>query len=264
MKRISWEEKVEATLVAPIGSHIVAADTKIVQGDGWYQLITPSAKTTALNEIIFSKIQEQDVPRVIESAMAEYISHGLPFKWCVGPWTKPDNFGSQLTGRGFSDRDAVGMVCEIDKIDIKNSSEVLTEALSERNVDDYVDTFASGWGAEFPQDRKPALRNALLGEIKAGKREFFLAKIGGIPCGTASFYRSSGTAAYLTGGNVLPKYRNRGVYLGLINARFQRLRELSVPLATTHARATTSAPILSRIGFETAFEYKIYEFNPAV
>jgi hypothetical protein len=61
MENLSWAEKVEATRLSPIGSYMLTNDTKIIQRHGWYQLITPWAKTSSLNEVIFTEIPHADV-----------------------------------------------------------------------------------------------------------------------------------------------------------------------------------------------------------
>jgi GNAT superfamily N-acetyltransferase len=63
-------------------------------------------------------------------------------------------------------------------------------------------------------------------------------------------------AAYLIGGVVLPELRGRGVYRALVRARLEAVRG-RLSLATTHAREATSAPILERLGFRTAFRYSV-------
>jgi GNAT superfamily N-acetyltransferase len=83
----------------------------------------------------------------------------------------------------------------------------------------------------------------------------------GRAAGTASFFLGD-DSAYLTGGNVLTEFRGKGIYRALIRARLDALQALSIPLATTHAREKTSAPILEKLGFETVFRYSIYELKP--
>lgn len=258
---ISLELKEREVRNAAIGSHIGAADTQIIDRPGWYQLITPSCKSSALNEVIFSEIPEGDVDRTIDRVIDEYQSHSVPFKWCVGPWTKPSDLGHRLERLGFDTWNVRGMACEVEGLQIDVPSDVQVEVLSASNIGDYAETFAFGWGQEFPSDRKELLKTGLSRELYPGtKREFFLARIEGRPVGTASFFRHS-NSAYLTGGNVLADFRGKGVYRALIQARLNRLKQLSIALTTTHAREKTSAPILEKLGFETVFRYAIYELK---
>lgn len=258
---ISQELKTKEVLNAAIGSHIGAADTRVIARPDWYQLITPSCKSSSLNEIIFSEILDGDVSSTIQRVIDEYQVHGVPFKWCVGSWTQPADLGSRLECLGFDHWSVRGMACEVDGLHIDAPSDVEVEALSTANLDDYAETFASGWGQEFPSDRMELLKAGLRRELYPGtRREFFLAKIEGSPVGTASFFLHP-NSAYLTGGNVLAGFRGKGVYRALIRARLNRLKELSIPLATTHAREKTSAPILEKLGFETVFRYSIYELK---
>lgn len=61
---------------------------------------------------------------------------------------------------------------------------------------------------------------------------------------------------YLVGGLVAPEVRGRGIYRALVAARLAFLRERGMPLAITHARDATSAPMLEHLGFGTVYRYQ--------
>src|SRR5262245_33314002 len=107
----SWSEerKLEATIRAPLGRVLLRPDTRVVEHDGWYQLVTPSAPGTLLNEVAFSAVEDADAERLIDEVVATYAADGHPTKWCVGPWTKPADFGDRLARRGFTSWDVRGM-----------------------------------------------------------------------------------------------------------------------------------------------------------
>jgi hypothetical protein len=44
--------------------------------------------------------------------------------------------------------------------------------------------------------------------------------------------------------------------------RLAYLASRGIAIATTHAREATSAPILERLGFRTAFRYTVHRFDP--
>jgi GNAT superfamily N-acetyltransferase len=78
----------------------------------------------------------------------------------------------------------------------------------------------------------------------------FLARWDGEPAAIAS-YVTFPRSAYLLGGFVLPRFRGRGLYRALIQARLADACARGIALATSHAREATSAPILERLGFAT-------------
>ena len=62
---------------------------------------------------------------------------------------------------------------------------------------------------------------------------------------------------------LLPAYRGRGLYRALVAARLQHARTAGRTLATSHARESTSAPILERLGFATVCRFAMY-YSPTV
>ena len=84
-----------------------------------------------------------------------------------------------------------------------------------------------------------------------------MARVDGAIVGTAGFVVKP-QSAYLVGGNVLPRYRGRGLYRALVDHRIERIRAMGIRLATTQARESTSAPILEALGFETVYRSRMY------
>ena len=66
---------------------------------------------------------------------------------------------------------------------------------------------------------------------------------------------------YLLGAQVLARARGRGGYRAMVAARLAWLAERGVGYAVTQARASTSAPILERLGFESLFESRCYRLD---
>jgi predicted acetyltransferase len=57
---------------------------------------------------------------------------------------------------------------------------------------------------------------------------------------------------------VLPAFRRRGLYRALVASRLGYAAERGIPFVTSHARASTSAPLLERLGFETVCEFQLF------
>ncbi|RPA19914.1 GNAT family N-acetyltransferase [Gordonia sp. OPL2] len=75
----------------------------------------------------------------------------------------------------------------------------------------------------------------------------FVATSSGAPAG-AGGYSLVGEVARMWGAAVLPEFRGRGVYRGLITARLRDAAERGATLALVHAEQTSS-PILQDLGF---------------
>jgi len=68
--------------------------------------------------------------------------------------------------------------------------------------------------------------------------------------------------ALMTGASTHPDYRNKGIYSFVIIKRLHLMKEQGVEYAYVDADVTTSAHILKRIGFEKAYKYDIFVYNP--
>ncbi len=125
-------------------------------------------------------------------------------------------------------------------------------AVDHTTVDDYTHVMAVGWGAEVAPLR--ALHRHVLAEAK---QRLFVAYCAGVPVGAAS-YVAFPRSAFLTGGVVLEAFRGRGLYRALVHTRLTHARASGIGLATTHARESTSAPILEMLGFATVCTIPMY------
>jgi ribosomal protein S18 acetylase RimI-like enzyme len=218
----------------------------VLARDDWYQLITPSAPGTRLNEIVYSKVAPDDADAEIDAAVATYHALGKRVKWCVGPWTEPIDFAGRLARRGFTSWDVAGMGIATDARLGGGRDVTVTEVYGDL-LADYVAVSARGWGR--PHSQFEAELNAHADAIAATPRvgHFFVATVDGLVVGTAELVVRHGYG-YLTGGQVLEAVRGRGIYLALLAERLEFLRRRGVDYAVTHARAATSAPILRRTG----------------
>jgi GNAT superfamily N-acetyltransferase len=85
----------------------------------------------------------------------------------------------------------------------------------------------------------------------------FVARHGGEPAAVASTLYLA-RSAYLMGAVVLPGFRGRGLYRALVAARLAEAAKRGLAIATTQARAETSAPLLERFGFATICSYPVF------
>jgi len=246
-------DKVRETLLATVGSALEWPDMRIIERDGWYQLITPSTRSAIANEVAVSQIPDDDADAVIDRTCAEYAAAGVAFKWFVGPETRPRDLGRRLEARGFRGVPVRGMAIEPAAWTATAPADVSVELVTLASLEEYNECFATGWGERLPDEQRSTIAQA----IASTRFDTFLARIDGVPVGTCgSVYKER--CVYLIGGNVLAAYRHRGVYRAMLATRLARAMAAGRALAVTHAREESSAPILERLGFESMFSATVY------
>lgn len=98
-------------------------------------------------------------------------------------------------------------------------------------------------------------------EVEAGGGRY-IAYVEGQPAGCAGF-ELAGEVIRLWGGGVLPEFRGKGAYRGLVAARLADAAKQGGSLAIVHARSGTSAPILRRMGFAVHGQSMVYRLPTA-
>jgi GNAT superfamily N-acetyltransferase len=255
------EAKLRAAIEAPTEGMLLRPDTRVIRRPGWYQVVTPSAPGSMLNEILLSDIAPEETERAIEDAIAAYAAIGRPVKWCVGPWTRPADFGERLLRRGFRSWDVRGMGCHT-ALEMVSAGAAVVREVGEADLDRYVALSLRGWS--LPTDQADVDRRTCLAALRASPpaAAFFAASVGDVWVGTAALAVPDGYG-YLLGTQVLEEARGQGVYRALVAARLAWLRERGIGYAVTHAREATSAPMLAHMGYETLFRSKCYVLDVA-
>jgi ribosomal protein S18 acetylase RimI-like enzyme len=131
---------------------------------------------------------------------------------------------------------------------------VRVEEVGAGQIDTFTRVMAEGWSVDPGPLR--AAHDVLLA-MPDRRQRLYLASCDGVPAGVAS-YVAFPRSAYLLGAVVLPPFRGRGLYRALALARLADARARGIQLATCHARESSSAPILERLGFATICRFAIY------
>ena len=253
---LSREELLHEALVRSRESFVPFAGLRVVRRPGWAQLVTPLFRQGGFNEVALARLEPAEADAVIAATIAEYDALGIRFRWAVGPDSAPPDLGARLAAHGLVGERTVVMAAAIDEVlaALAVDPAIRVEAVHAGNLEAFVAVSAAGWGCD-PEPLR-VYQRVLLND--AGGRTYnCVAYIDDEPVGVgnlALFERS----AYLIGGVVLPAHRGRGVYRALTAARLRHAADRGLRLATTQARAASSAPILARLGFVALTEIEVY------
>lgn len=220
-------------------------DTRVIERAGWMQLVTPSLPQGGLNEVSLAVLAPHELDAVVDETIAEYRTLGIRFRWTIGPDSAPAELAARVEARGLEPSIGWAVACPIEDVDPAVPPAVTVEPVDETNVEAFTTVMARGW----EMDAAPLL--AFHRRVLATARERLpmqLARIDGEPAAAAATALQPRTA-YLMGAVVVPEHRGRGLYRALVASRLQHAARQGCTLATSHARAETSHPILRRLGF---------------
>jgi hypothetical protein len=246
-------DKLAEVLGSQIGSDLPWPGMRVIERDGWYQVITPSTGSSMGNEVCASRIADEDADAVIDRTCAEYAAAGVPFKWFVGPDTTPSDMGRRLEARGFRGIAVRGMAIEPNTWNVRSPADVSVDEVTLATLEEYNACFATGWSMAVPDTQTPTLTAAII----SGRFRMYIARIDGMAVGTCGIVIKP-RSIYLVGGNVLAAYRERGVYRAMLATRLAYATSAGIGLAVTQAREESSAPILAKLGFESVCSAVIY------
>jgi GNAT superfamily N-acetyltransferase len=261
----------EEVFVSPRSASLPLPELRRIERPGWVQIITPSFRTGGFNEVAFSALADDEADAVIDATIAEYRALGIAFRWTVPPGSAPADLSARLVRRGLFESWGRGMARATaapgaataeppgaapgDEVD----PAITVEEIDADGVETFTRTMAEGWTVVDPAPLLRAHRIALA--LPDRSHRLFLARLHGEPAGTAG-YVAFPRSAFLLGAVVLPRFRGRGLYRALARARLAHAHARGLELATCHARESTSAPILERLGFATIRRFAHYFSSP--
>ena len=174
--------------------------------------------------------------------------------WQTGPGSSPAGVDQVLTDLGASVHEIIDICGH--SLDRAFPTGSLAQSVSVRPVgtrDDaarFERTSAQAWGYPPPSEEDI---DRTFADSTAG---YFIGCWHGVPAG-AGGYTLVGDIARFWGAAVVPEFRGRGVYRGLVHARMADARNRGARLALVHARPTSS-PILQRLGFDVFGQRKVW------
>lgn len=253
----SKEAILHEVLIAPRAVLMPRFDTQIIERPGWWQIVTPSITDGGMNEVGCDELPGENCDEIITQTIALYRQLGLQFRWMLGPRTKPTDLAERLARLGLQRSESFAMACATAEATAERSPAITTESVSLANVDDFTQLMAEGWqtsAAPLDDLHRKMLRDP------AGRYQLMVARHDG-RLGAAAGYIALARSAYLVGAVTLPSSRGLGLYRALVYARLRHAQERGLVLATTIARAETSAPILTRLGFKTVCAVPVFQLR---
>lgn len=235
----------EEVLVASRRAFVSMPDTQVIERPGWMQLITPSLPEGGLNEVSLAVLSPERADTIIDETIAVYRGLGIRFRWAVGPDSSPVDLAARLQARGLEPETVWGVARRIDTATPATPPGIEIEPVHAGNLEPFTEVMARGWGMRA----SPLLafhRRVL--ETAPARLPMQLARLHGEPV-AAAVVALLPRSAVLLGAVVLPEHRGRGLYRALVDSRLQEAARHGCTLATSQARADTSHPILSRLGF---------------
>lgn len=239
-------------IVTPRSAFVPLPELRVVERPGWLQLVTPSFRQGGFNEVAFAALAADEADAIIDATIAEYRALGIKFRWVVSPDSAPPDLAERLARRGLERHAVWAMAKQLDASDARTDRGIVVERMDASTIDTYTRVMAEGWSI----DPAPLLEAHRLG-VASDRDRYFVARVDGEPAATAS-YVAFPRSAYLLGGVTLPRFRQRGCYRALVAARLADARARGITLATTHARAATSGPLLERLGFHTVAAFSSF------
>lgn len=251
---LSRQELLDEALARSRDSFVPFPGLELRRRAGWVQLVTPLFASGGFNEVALAQLEADEADAIIDATIAEYDALGIRFRWTVGPDSRPADLGARLARRGLVGERGVLMAAAVAEVPVEVGPGLTVERVEAAQVDRFAAVSAQGWGSD-PEPLR-VYHRALLADPST-RSHSFLASVDGAPAGVAS-YVAHPRSAYFIGGVVLPAFRGRGVYRALLAARLRHAAARGIPVVLTHARASTSAPILARLGFHALAELESY------
>lgn len=258
--------ELEIVLNAPIGPQRFRDDAIVIDENGWYRILTPSASWPAANEVFFSNLNAQrtdaEVDAEIDAIIAEYHRLDLPLTWCVYPWTQPSNLGQRLLARGAT-QSVIQAFLGSTAVPLKGVAGVEVKRIDPETTEDY-EAYISLMSAGFhlPPD-EAAFRRQRYRQLSVGPNpgmHLFLGRCNGAVAGCCAVVMKK-DSAHMSGVYVDPAFQARGVFQSLKAAALGFLREQDIFLITGHANKQ-SAFWVERFGSKPMYSYSIYQLDP--
>jgi len=236
------------------------ADSTVVDTETWFQVRTPSSKTSALNSIRRAVLLPQEVEPRIAKVLEDHSRRQAELDWTLTPVCRPEALLPTLMKLGFSHIGrSNGMARRVERVAMPTGVQVRRIDVREAGL--YAQLAVLGWG--MPPDTTGELEKDVRSCLTSPEMKYYVAFVGLQPVGTAAI-RLMPDRGYLLGASVIPEFRRRNVYRALLSARLGDLAAWKLQLAVTLALQETSAPVCDSFGFRTICNFEHMLWSPKI
>ncbi len=255
---MNLQDKIRATEVTWAEGAWRTRDSEVVSNPSWHQVTTPERPIVVYNGVYRSAMPDEDADRIIDEVFEHYHSRNLPFRWTVGPSSRPADLAERLQRRGMVPfAHTVGMVIPTSASQPPVRPGVTVEAVTPENVMAWARASAGGWGMSEEWLEGYAADTRANMELLGDQITYVLARVDGEPAG-AGIVQYVQEYGWLKGTAVRPEFRGRGAYQALVAWRLAAMQERGVQWAAIQATIGTSEPICRKLGFEEVCRIDIY------
>lgn len=235
-------------------------DNKVVVEPSWVQQMTPHAPTAFLNGVYRCELAAEGIEEKVKSTILLFRTHKLPFRWKIGPSSRPSNLQSILLANGLKKKDTLyGLYADPGALKIPVHPEVEVRELSLDTLEDWLKVQATAWKVPSPGIDHLRKKNSEVLKANQSLYQNYIAYYQGEPVASAGL-RFFSDYAFLVGAAVNPNFQRHGIYRTLLAYRLDIIGKRNLP-AVIHCLEQTSAPICLKLGFEKICE--IYSFEPS-
>jgi hypothetical protein len=225
---------------------------------GWLRTTSPESPREEDSCVLRCSLGAEEAEARIVETLRDHERLRLPLHWTVGPWSRPIDLEERLVRHGFLPlHEHLGMAADPRDFPPPDEGGVRVEECDARGIGAWHDCQMRAWGmpaaVRAPVERRVAHDLA----ERPQRARYVLARIDGEPVGAGSVTRY-GDAAQLNGAAVVPAFRGRGAYKGLVLERMRLAREEGLSLVVVRCNPATSAPICDRMGFRTYCTIRTY------
>lgn len=191
--------------------------------------------------------------------------YAVPGTWHVGPSMRPADLGDRLLAAGFvADSTEPGMAADLSALTMDRPTSdgpEVERVTDEATLAEWEATLASGFGEGEREARWVASIYRAAGYAEpVGPWRHFLARLDGIPVGTATAYLAAGVVGlYFV--STAPAARRRGVGAAVTLAALRDARELGYQVGVLQSSAAGRS-MYARLGFRELCAFHLYAWHP--
>ena len=207
------------------------------------------------NHVCLVRTRPERVPALLAEAGAFFGAHGVPYAWILDPDAEPPDLDQVLAAHGLRLREELTVMVLAAEAEVAAPGPGITFLDGLRDFPSFrlaaeIQAAAFGGGV-------PAGLEARWEEIEPGQnRHLVIACADGVP-GAAGWAWVTPRGTQLNGGASLPELRGRGLYRATVWERWRLARAAGSPGLAVQA-ASSSRPILERMGFRSAGTWRVF------